>query len=145
MMRVVPRRAAADSSPSARYGHVALHVRGADVLWHRNYVAIARAVRIERLIVHPDAPGEVVTLCSQYGVPVHVSQHGAIVIGDGAVSGTASTDAIVSRYTRRMRLSTTWSHRERHCSRTSPWWRWCGRLSSRRWRRFAVDTPDASG
>ncbi|GIV50744.1 MAG: hypothetical protein KatS3mg038_1265 [Candidatus Kapaibacterium sp.] len=59
---------------------------GADVLWHRNYVAIARAVRIERLIVHPDAPGEVVTLCHRYGVPVHVSQCDAIIVGDGAVA-----------------------------------------------------------
>ncbi|GIV50804.1 MAG: hypothetical protein KatS3mg038_1325 [Candidatus Kapaibacterium sp.] len=69
--------------------------RGADVLYHRNYVAIARAVRIERLIVHPDAPGEVVTLCHQYGVPVHISQHRAIVISCGTVTMLSTTCRIV--------------------------------------------------
>ncbi|GIV52609.1 MAG: hypothetical protein KatS3mg038_3130 [Candidatus Kapaibacterium sp.] len=68
---------------------------GADVLWHRNYVAIARAVRIERLIVHPDAPGEVVTLCHRYGVPVHISQHRAIVISCGTVTMLSTTCRIV--------------------------------------------------
>ncbi|GIV52610.1 MAG: hypothetical protein KatS3mg038_3132 [Candidatus Kapaibacterium sp.] len=58
---------------------------GADVLWHRNYVGIARAVRIERLIVHRYAPRAIVALCSQYGVPVHVSQCDAITVADWTV------------------------------------------------------------
>ncbi|GIV53038.1 MAG: hypothetical protein KatS3mg038_3559 [Candidatus Kapaibacterium sp.] len=65
------------------------------MLWHRNYVAIARAVRIERLIAHPDAPGEVVTLCHRYGVPVHVSQCDAIIVGDGAVAVRGKTRRVV--------------------------------------------------
>ncbi|GIV52041.1 MAG: hypothetical protein KatS3mg038_2562 [Candidatus Kapaibacterium sp.] len=97
VMRVVPRRKRqlelepVRSISSVRH----VHFGAADVLWHRNYVAIARAVRIERLIVHPDAPGEVVTLCHRYGVPVHVSQHDAILVGDGAVAVRGKTRRVV--------------------------------------------------
>ncbi|GIV52227.1 MAG: hypothetical protein KatS3mg038_2748 [Candidatus Kapaibacterium sp.] len=93
VMRVVPRRKRqlelepVRSISSVRH----VHFGAADVLWHRNYVAIARAVRIERLILHPEAPGEVVGLCHQYGVPVHVSQHDAIIVGDGAVAVRGKT------------------------------------------------------
>ncbi|GIV51336.1 MAG: hypothetical protein KatS3mg038_1857 [Candidatus Kapaibacterium sp.] len=52
-------------------------------------------MRIERLIVHPDAPGEVVTLCHRYGVPVHVSQCDAIIVGDGAVAVRGKTRRVV--------------------------------------------------
>ncbi|GIV51932.1 MAG: hypothetical protein KatS3mg038_2453 [Candidatus Kapaibacterium sp.] len=84
---------------------------GADVLWHRNYVAIARAVRIERLIVHPDAPGEVVTLCHRYGVPVHVSQCDAITsLRSG--HGTRQ-DATCRAIHGACDCQSTWSHRER--------------------------------
>ncbi|GIV51299.1 MAG: hypothetical protein KatS3mg038_1820 [Candidatus Kapaibacterium sp.] len=87
MMRVVPSCAEqlelVPAITLARPNYI--EFRGADVLYHRNMVAIARAVRIERLILHPEAPREVVTLCHQYGVPVHVSHCGAIAIGDGWV------------------------------------------------------------
>ncbi|GIV50921.1 MAG: hypothetical protein KatS3mg038_1442 [Candidatus Kapaibacterium sp.] len=67
----------------------------ADVLWHRNYVAIARAVRMEK--THPPsrcAIARVVGLCHQYGVPVHVSKHDAITVG-GAVTVRGKTRRVV--------------------------------------------------
>ncbi|GIV51569.1 MAG: hypothetical protein KatS3mg038_2090 [Candidatus Kapaibacterium sp.] len=121
VMRVVPRRKRqlelepVRSISSVRH----VHFGAADVLWHRNYVAIARAVRIERLIAHPDAPGEVVTLCHQYGVPVHVSQCDAIIVGDGAVAVRGKTRRVVL-YTEHATVQSTWSHRERHAGGRVP-------------------------
>ncbi|GIV51793.1 MAG: hypothetical protein KatS3mg038_2314 [Candidatus Kapaibacterium sp.] len=97
MMRVVPSCAEqlelVPAITLARPNYI--EFRGADVLYHRNMVAIARAVRIERLILHPEAPREVVTLCHQYGVPVHISQHRAIVISCGTVTMLSTTCRIV--------------------------------------------------
>ncbi|GIV49800.1 MAG: hypothetical protein KatS3mg038_0321 [Candidatus Kapaibacterium sp.] len=54
LVRAVPRRQRQPELEPVRWiGRPRrIDFRGADVLWHRNYVGIARAVRIERLIVH---------------------------------------------------------------------------------------------
>ncbi|GIV52632.1 MAG: hypothetical protein KatS3mg038_3153 [Candidatus Kapaibacterium sp.] len=87
LVRAVPRRQRQPELEPVRWiGRPRrIDFRGADVLWHRNYVGIARAVRIERLIVHRYAPRAIVALCSQYGVPVHVSQCDAITVADWTV------------------------------------------------------------